>query len=706
MVRRDGKLWGELALHYLERQHVMSEDDRETLRTASDVLTLVLERRSAAVRLRAIALFRSRIVEYLFAHPDYADVEKFICEHMVAISEAQHLVLFRHDGSHEDFFGADATEHCRECARRSGALKMNFGVFGDAPEVIMPDGARAAGLNRPEGCPCTMSVLRQFRRADGTLWRVIADYTVRPPEDLKAVSRSLEMWLDLLALAYDRERHTRLIERQIREAEELNARLIAERERSAQAEKAKAAFFSSVSHDIRTPLNAIIGFSELLQDDGVPRAERKESLRMIETSSKTLLHLINDLLDLSKLEADRMRIELEPTDCAGLLDEIVPVFRQMAEQKGQRLVCDKPETPVLMLDPYRLRQILFNLIGNAVKYAGPCTIRVSASCAYGKLSLVVEDDGKGIAPEDAQRLMQPYAQVGAADRTTGTGLGLAICRQIAERMGGTLLLDSALGKGCRFTVRIPAAEAPAGKPADAAPAAEGRAPGPVPHAVLVVDDSGVNRAVIKAMLRKLGVAEVFTVGNGREALAVLAKRQDFDLVMADMWMPEMNGGELVARRLVALHAKAAGGEMPFPISLESEGTRQMLDFIPALARLTEPNQSMTFVVDEIDNKLHHLVTRALVEDFIATCTADTRTQLIFTTHDLLLMDQDLCRRDEMWVTDKAPDGSATLADFASFEGLRKGTKIRDIYLDGRLGGIPRHIGELGAVIKEVAYANA
>ena len=150
-------------------------------------------------------------------------------------------------------------------------------------------------------------------------------------------------------------------------------------------------------------------------------------------------------------------------------------------------------------------------------------------------------------------------------------------------------------------------------------------------------------------------------------------------------------GELVAQRLVALHTKATGGETPFPISLESEGTRRMLDFIPAIARLTEPNQSMTFVVDEIDNKLHHLVTWALVEDFIATCSADTRTQLIFTTHDLLLMDQGLCRRDEMWVTDKAPDGSATLTDFSAFEGLRKGTKIRDVYLDGRLGGIPRHI---------------
>lgn len=150
-------------------------------------------------------------------------------------------------------------------------------------------------------------------------------------------------------------------------------------------------------------------------------------------------------------------------------------------------------------------------------------------------------------------------------------------------------------------------------------------------------------------------------------------------------------GELVARRLVALHTKASGGEMPFPISLESDGTRRMLDFIPALARLTEANQSMTFVVDEIDNKLHHLVTRALIEDFISTCSAETRAQLIFTTHDLLLMDLNLCRRDEMWVTDKAPDGSATLSDFSSFEGLRKGTKIRDVYLDGRLGGIPRHI---------------
>lgn len=150
-------------------------------------------------------------------------------------------------------------------------------------------------------------------------------------------------------------------------------------------------------------------------------------------------------------------------------------------------------------------------------------------------------------------------------------------------------------------------------------------------------------------------------------------------------------GELTAKRLVAHHTKSTGEELTFPMSYESDGTRRMLDLIPGIARLTEPNREMIFVVDEIDNKLHHLVTRALINDFVATCNAERRAQLVFTTHDLLLMDQDLCRRDEMWVTDKAPDGSASLFDLSSFEKLRKDSNIRDIYLDGRLGGVPRHI---------------
>lgn len=149
--------------------------------------------------------------------------------------------------------------------------------------------------------------------------------------------------------------------------------------------------------------------------------------------------------------------------------------------------------------------------------------------------------------------------------------------------------------------------------------------------------------------------------------------------------------ELMAKRVTALHAMTSGKLMPFPMAFESDGTRRMLDFIPAISRLSDTDQEIVFVVDEIDRNLHHMVTRALIEDFLNTCNVNTRAQLIFTTHDLLLMDQELCRRDEMWVSDKDPDGKSTLADFASFKGLRKDTKIRDVYLDGRLGGIPRHI---------------
>lgn len=149
--------------------------------------------------------------------------------------------------------------------------------------------------------------------------------------------------------------------------------------------------------------------------------------------------------------------------------------------------------------------------------------------------------------------------------------------------------------------------------------------------------------------------------------------------------------KLLATQLFAVHGTSSGKPMPFPMYFESDGTRRMLDLIPAICKLTRPDNQSVFVIDEIDRNLHHLVTRTLLEDFLSSCSHSTRTQLIFTTHDLLLMDQDLCRRDEMWVTDKAPDGSSVLSDFASFKGLRRDSRIRDLYLESRLGGVPRHI---------------
>ena len=148
---------------------------------------------------------------------------------------------------------------------------------------------------------------------------------------------------------------------------------------------------------------------------------------------------------------------------------------------------------------------------------------------------------------------------------------------------------------------------------------------------------------------------------------------------------------LIAKKLYAVHTAEDGSQMAFPMDMESDGTRRMLDLIPAVCKLKSDACPTVFIVDEIDRNLHHLVTRALIEDFLESCTPEARSQLIFTTHDLLLMDQKICRRDEMWAADKSPDGKSRLTDFSSFAGIRKDTNIRDVYLEGRFGGVPRSL---------------
>ena len=150
-------------------------------------------------------------------------------------------------------------------------------------------------------------------------------------------------------------------------------------------------------------------------------------------------------------------------------------------------------------------------------------------------------------------------------------------------------------------------------------------------------------------------------------------------------------GVLEVRRIYATHRMTTGGDIPFSMASESDGTRRMLDLIPAFAQLKSPGSRAVYVIDEIDRSLHYLVSRALVDEFIASCTGGTRSQLIFTTHDLLLMDQKLLRRDEMYVVDKSPDGESSLTDLRQFRGVRKDTDVRTRYLEGRFGGIPSNL---------------
>lgn len=337
--------------------------------------------------------------------------------------------------------------------------------------------------------------------------------------------------------------------------------ILRRREIALEREKAEAKryFFSTVSHDIRTPLNAIIGFSEMLSSGLKTEEERRQAYDAISVSGKTLLGLINDVLDLSRLESGKMAITPEPTDCALLMRELAEAFRISSTKPDVEIKCIVGDMPLIMIDPLRIRQIVFNLVGNAVKFTDRGFVELRASYVIpkgshdGVLLIEVEDTGHGISEADLKKISSAYVQVGSKlSRNGGTGLGLAICKQLAEAMGGQLGVKSVLGSGSTFTVEIsgvkPAKTAPAPAPETVPqkpvrPAATHRRKG----RVLIVDDSKMNITVLRALLRNTGDFEIVSAMDGREALAILESEGPggYDFVFTDMWMPELDGAGLV-----------------------------------------------------------------------------------------------------------------------------------------------------------------
>ncbi|MDD4817995.1 MAG: transporter substrate-binding domain-containing protein [Victivallaceae bacterium] len=310
---------------------------------------------------------------------------------------------------------------------------------------------------------------------------------------------------------------------------------------------AKSSFLSSMSHEIRTPLNAVIGFSELLETSDLPEAERNEYLHGINVSGKALLCLINDILDLSKLEAEQMKYQAAPCDIKALISEVSQVFTLNLREKNLGLCAVVPDDlPLMTIDEQRLRQVIFNLLGNAVKFtdAGSITITVfyeELNATTGRLTIKVSDTGCGISDEFIKNMFQPFSQADTtrdAYRLKGTGLGLAISKRLVNGMGGELRVESRLGKGSTFIIEFPqiAATAPTGgRPAACT------TPSIKAGRILIVDDVPLNLKVLAAILKKCGVATI-QAGSGREALDILAReRQNIDMVMTDLWMPDMNG---------------------------------------------------------------------------------------------------------------------------------------------------------------------
>ena len=338
-------------------------------------------------------------------------------------------------------------------------------------------------------------------------------------------------------------------------------RIREERNRAIEAERTKDLFFSMVSHDIRTPLNAIIGFSELLKHGISDQTEKKHALDAITTSGRTLLDLVNDVLDLSKLGAGKVVLTLELTDLNSLAHEVMTSFEFAVSGKDVALEENVEPMPLLYIDPHRVRQILYNLIGNAVKFTDHGKVALGivfrentdGNPRTACLTISVSDTGCGIAPEDQENVLKPFVQAKTAKAAKGTGLGLPICCRLAERMGGKLILQSTPGKGTTFTVVLPriafsTKEKTGVETTDASDAQNtqevlklsARDP-----RVLIVDDVPLNMSVIKAMLRRLNVTDIVTAENGAEALELLKQDDGISLVLTDMWMPVMDGEGLI-----------------------------------------------------------------------------------------------------------------------------------------------------------------
>jgi signal transduction histidine kinase/CheY-like chemotaxis protein len=361
------------------------------------------------------------------------------------------------------------------------------------------------------------------------------------------------------------------------ESERALVQLAQLRDEAQAASRAKSAFVANTSHEIRTPLTAILGYTELLLEDvdrPVERARRVEWLETIQRNGAYLGRVLNDVLDLSRIESGRLELETVPVDPGALLRDVHELMNVQAAGKGLDLAleigADLP--PRIAGDPTRLRQVLVNLVGNAIRFTPHGQVRISAALqarnVERRLAIEVIDSGIGLTEEQIGRIFEPFTQADASTTRThgGTGLGLSIAAALVERMGGSLSVRSAPGSGSVFRVELPVLELPA-----AAGAQESIAEAVLPRAglrVLVAEDGPDNQRLIRLFLERLG-CQVEIAAEGRSAVTrVLDGPKDLDLVLMDLQMPLLDGyaaaRELrasgVALPIIALTAHAMSEE--------------------------------------------------------------------------------------------------------------------------------------------------
>ncbi len=381
---------------------------------------------------------------------------------------------------------------------------------------------------------------------------------------LEALAHVIGLAVALLAMAKER-------------AEALSLRsVVAARDAAAQASEAKSLFLARMSHELRTPLNSVLGLAQVLARDGRLSAEQREQAATLERAGRHLLAVANDILDLAAVEAGKLPLRRQPIAWPALMEGCVALVRPQAEQKRIALTLEvTAEAPAGVLgDPTRLRQMVLNLLSNAVKFTpegGAVRLRLCRS-VRGPQRIEVIDTGPGIPPERRALLFRDFSRLETAPGREfgGAGLGLAITAALAKAMGGTIGVETGLGRiGSLFWLDLPLPEA-APPPTQAAEPAPAEAPGPR-RRVLVVDDVAPNRMVARILLEGAG-HEVALATDGAEAVEAVRKG-GFDLVLMDIHMPGMDGLEATRR----IRAEEAGGRRVPIIALSADALREQVE---------------------------------------------------------------------------------------------------------------------------------
>ena len=423
-------------------------------------------------------------------------------------------------------------------------------------------------LRRKDGSSFDAEVSAQYRPSEGG--RVVA--FLRDITERKLADKRIRWYLEQSESARE------ALKRNGAELALINAQLAVERNRAEAANQAKSDFLAIMSHELRTPMNSILGMADLLWDSQL-NPEQRQYVEVFRRGGSNLLALINDVLDLSKIEAGRMELEQVPFDLKDVIDRAVELVRARARAKGIALMSRlAPGIPTAVVgDPTRLRQVFINLLGNAIKFteSGEVVLRVEKDDAGDprRLAFSVSDTGIGIAPDKIETIFEDFKQAdpSLARRYGGTGLGLSISRRLVGLMGGRLTVTSTLTQGSTFRFAVPLNDAPLNDAPPGAPVsrevddftgqrAAGPAPPPAPLPmrpgirILVAEDSEDNRLLLQAYL-KSGAHSLTFAGDGHDAVKQFAPGR-FDLVLMDLQMPALGG--LAATKIIRARERKSG----------------------------------------------------------------------------------------------------------------------------------------------------